>query len=78
MVIGCTPYFYMCFLYNLRKFSSELMKIQQRKNGKSHQETIFTYIFPSIYSYFAEKGEKNGIKFVKLHKNHFQNRIQVV
>lgn len=50
MMIGCTPCYYMCLLYNLRNFLSELMKFQQRKNEKSHQETIFAYIFPDIYS----------------------------
>jgi len=34
--------------------------------------------FLMTYSKFAKKGEKNGIKFVKMHKNHFQNRIQVL
>ncbi len=43
-----------------------------------HGNTIFNYILPSVYGNFAEKGEKNGIKFVKLHKNRFQNRIQVL
>ncbi len=39
---------------------------------------IINYILNFLYSDFAEKDEKNGIIFVKMHKKHFQNRKQVV
>lgn len=38
----------------------------------------FFDVYFLVYSNFAEKGEKNGIKFVKVHKKHFQNWNQVV
>lgn len=39
---------------------------------------IINYILHFEYGDFAEKGEKNGIIFVKMHKNHSQNRNQMV
>ncbi len=38
--------------------------------------------FPAFYLPFTvilqKKAKKNGMKFVKMHKNHFQNEKQVV
>lgn len=54
------------------------MKNKQTKIRENQQNTFFHYIFSHPYGNIAEKGEKNGIKFVKMHKNHFQNWNEVV
>lgn len=66
------------FLFKLRKKNKNLMKNKQTINLKKCQNTFFHYILSEPYSNIAEKDEKNGIKFVNLHKNHFQNWNEVV
>ena len=59
-------------------FSTDFNKKSPKNGGLYEQAKIFSGFLPALYSNFAEKGEKNGMKFVKMHKNHFQNEKQVV